>query len=124
MNWAIDYLEKDNIVCVKITGLVDWNQHIKFCKEISPFILKHGSQKFFIDFTEMVPDFTVLQIDDLPKLMRKQCAVGPQFRIAGLYDESSPYIKEFTFFKNAAYIESINVRYFTNKDDAIAWLKS
>jgi hypothetical protein len=77
-----------------------------------------------MDFTEMVPDFTVLQIDDLPRLMRKECGVGPEFRIAGLYDESSRYSKEFTFFKNAAYLESINVRYFTNKDDAIAWLKS
>jgi hypothetical protein len=86
---------------------VDWNQHRKFCKEVMPFILKHGSQKIFIDFTEMVPDFTVLQIDDLPRLLRKDCGVGPEFRIAGLYDESSPYSREFTFFKNAAYLESI-----------------
>jgi len=124
MGWSIDYLEKDNIVCVKITGLMDWNLHRTFCKEVFPLVLRHGSQKIFIDFTEMVPDFTVLQIDDMPRLLRKDCEARPEFRIAGLYDESSPHTDEFVFFQNAAYIESINVQYFTSRDDALAWLKS
>jgi hypothetical protein len=122
MKWTIDYLEKDKIVCVKTSGLMDWDQHKKFCEEVFPFAIRHGSHKVFIDFRDMVPKFTVLQIDDLPKLL-KEVGVGPEFRIAGLYDESSPHSSEFTFFKNASFLESIKVQYFTEKDEAIAWLK-
>jgi hypothetical protein len=71
----------------------------------------------------MAPDFNILQIDDLPKFMREECGVGPEYRIAAVYDESSPHNSEFSFFKNAAFLASINVKYFPEKEDAIAWLK-
>jgi len=123
MEWTIDYQEKDEIVCVKTSGLMDWDQHKKFCEEVFPFAIKHGSHKVFIDFRDMVPNFTVLQIDDLPKLL-KEVGVGPEFKIAGLYDESSSHSNEFEFFKNASFLESIKVQYFSEKNEAIAWLKS
>jgi hypothetical protein len=71
----------------------------------------------------MVPDFNILQIDDLPKFMKEECGVRPEDRIAAVYDESSPHSSEFPFFKNVAFLTSINVKYFPEKEDAIAWLK-
>jgi len=122
MEWTIDYLEKDKIVCVKTSGLMDWEQHKKFAEEVFPFAIKNGSHKVFIDFRDMVPDFDILQIDDLPRLL-KEIGVGPGFKIAGVYDETSPHSSEFKFFKNTSYIESIEVHYFSEKDEALAWLK-
>ena len=122
MEWTIDYLEKDKIVCVKTSGLMTWEEHKRFAEEVFPFAIKHNSHKVFIDFREMVPDFTVLQIDDLPKML-KGIGLGPDFRIAALYDESSPHSSEFKFFKNTSFLESIKVQYFSDKDEALAWLK-
>ena len=123
MEWKIDYLEKDGIVSAKVTGLMDWEQHKRFAEELYPFAHKHGSHKIFIDFLEMTPRFTILQVDDLPGLL-KELGVGPEDRIAALHNPASPHHSENVFFKNAATIKSITVRYFTSKDDAIAWLKA
>ncbi len=71
----------------------------------------------------MVPNFTVLQIDDLPKLL-KDMGLGPEYRIAAIYDPSSPHSSEFTFFRNVASILSLQVEHFADKDEGLAWLKS
>ncbi len=122
MEWTIDYLKEDKIVCVKTAGLMDWEQHKKFALEVFPFAIKNGSHKMFIDFREMVPEFSLLQIDDLPNLLN-EIGVGPEFKIAAVYDESSSHSGEFKFFKNTSYLASIQVQYFHSEDEALAWLK-
>jgi hypothetical protein len=123
MEWKIDYLEEGGIVSAKLSGVMDWAEHKKFAEELYPFAHKHGSQNIFIDFLEITPRFTILQVDDLPGLL-KELGVGPEDRIAALHNPSAPHHRENVFFKNVATIKSITVRYFTSKDEAIAWLKS
>jgi len=123
MKWTIEYLEKDGIVAAKVSGVMNWDEHRKFAEKLYPFAQKHGSQKIIIDFREMIPDFTVLQIDDLPKTL-KEFGVGPDLRIAAIHDPSSPKSNEFTFFKNVATITSLYVEQFSGKEEAIAWLKA
>jgi hypothetical protein len=123
MKWTIEYLEKDGIVSAKINGIMDWEQHKEFAEELYPFATKKGSNRILIDFREMIPDFTVLEIDDLPKLL-KEIGVGPDLRIAAIHDPSSPKANEHTFFRNVATIMSLRVEQFDNKNEAIAWLKA
>jgi hypothetical protein len=125
MEWTFDYLEKDKIVCVKTSGLMDWEQHKKFAEELFPFAIKNDSHKVFIDFRDMVPDLSILQIDDLPKLLN-DIGSGPILKVAALYDESSPYSHDnrFEFLKSVLSLRSIKVKHFFDKDEAMAWLKS
>lgn len=123
MNWTIDYLEEDGIVYAKTSGTMDWDEHMRFAKETFSFAHKHCSHKILIDFLEMVPNFTILQIDDLPKVL-KDYGIGPEHRIAALHDPSAPHCSENVFFKNVATIKSITVQYFTDKNEALNWLKS
>ena len=123
MKWTIEYLEKDRIIAAKINGIMDWEEHRKFAEELYPFARKKGSNRIVIDFREMIPDFTVLQIDDLPKML-KELGVGPDLRIAAVHDLSSPKSNEFTFFKNVATITSLHVEQFSDRNEAIAWLKA
>ncbi|MGA2322775.1 MAG: hypothetical protein ABSG22_02900 [Sedimentisphaerales bacterium] len=123
MKWTIEYLEKDGIVAAKLNGIMDWEEHRKFAEEIYPLAHKKGSNRILIDFREMVPDFTVLQIDDLPKLL-KELGVGPDLRIAAIHDPSSPKTGEFTFFRNVATIMSLQVEQFASREEAIKWLKT
>ena len=123
MEWTIDYLEEEGIVSAKASGVMDWDEHKRFAEELYPLAKKHGAHRILIDFREVVTKFTILQIDDLPKML-KEMGVGPEFKIASVYDLSSPRGHEFTFFNNVATLLSITVKQFEDKDEAIAWLKS
>ena len=123
MKWTIEYLEKDKIVAAKLNGIMDWEEHRKFAEEIYPLTRKKGAHRILIDFREMIPNFTVLQIDDLPKMLT-DLGVGPDLRIAAIHDPSSPKANEFTFFRNVATIMSLHVEQFTNWEEAIKWLKT
>ena len=123
MKWTIEYLEKDKIVTAKINGIMDWEEHKKFAEEIYPLVRKKDAHRILIDFREMVPDFTVLQIDDLPKMLM-DLGVGPDLRIAAIHDPASPKANEFIFFRNVATIMSLHVEQFDNWGDAIKWLKT
>jgi hypothetical protein len=122
MKWTIEYLEKDGIVSAKVSGPIDWEEHKKFAQEMFSLARKHSTQNIFIDFLEMVPALSVLQIDDLPKVL-KEAGAGSKYKIAALHDMSSPHSSDFTFFKNAASLMSLQVQIFSDKEAAIAWLK-
>jgi hypothetical protein len=59
----------------------------------------------------------------LPMLL-KEIGIGPEFKIAAIHDPSSPKSSEHIFFKDVATIMSLQVKQFSDKDSAIAWLKS
>ncbi|MGA2070898.1 MAG: hypothetical protein ABSG97_06075 [Sedimentisphaerales bacterium] len=123
MKWTIEYLEKDRVVAAKLNGIMDWEEHRKFAEEIYPLARKKGCRRILIDFREMIPDFTVLQIDDLPKMLT-DLGVGPDLRIAAIHDLSSPKANEFAFFRNVATLMSLQVEQFDNWEEAIKWLKT
>jgi hypothetical protein len=123
MKWTIEYLEKDKVVAAKVNGIMDWEEHKKFAEELFPLARKKGIHRILIDFREMVPDFTVLQIDDLPKMLM-DIGVGPDLRIAAIFDTSSPKANEHVFFKNVATIMSLQVEQFAGPEEAIKWLKT
>jgi hypothetical protein len=123
MDWTIDYLEKDRIVHVKTSGIMDWDEHKRFAEELYPFAKEHGVRKILIDFRQMEPKFTIPQIDDLPGMLREM-GVGPGLKIASVYDPASPHSHEFRFFSNAATLLHIRVKQFVDPDEALTWLKS
>jgi hypothetical protein len=123
MKWTIEYLEKEKVVAAKINGIMDWEEHKKFAEELFPLARQKGVHRILIDFREMIPDFTVLQIDDLPKML-SDIGVGSDLRIAAIHDPSSPKANEFTFFRNVATIMSLQVEQFADREEAIKWLKT
>jgi len=123
MDWTINYLKEAGIVSAKASGVMDWDEHKKFAEELYPLAKKHGVHKFLIDFRLMQPKFTILQIDDLPNMLR-EIGVEPGFKIASVYDPASPHSHEFRFFNNVATLLSIRVKQFEDPDEALAWLKS
>lgn len=123
MDWTIDYLEEEGVVSVKASGIMDWDEHKRFAEELFPSAKEHGMHKILIDFRRMQPKFTILQIDDLPRMLT-EVGVGPEVKIASVYDPASPHIHEFKFFTDVAKLLSIRVKQFDNPEDAIEWLKS
>ena len=122
MDWTIDYLKGYGIVSAKLSGVMTWDEHKKFAEELFPSARKQGIYKILIDFRDVTPSFTILQIDDLPKLLI-DLGIGPEYKIAAVHDVSSPKKSEFDFFRNVATIMQLRVQQFANKEEAMAWLK-
>jgi len=120
---TIDYLEKDAIVLVKLSGIMDFEEHRRFSEEMFSFAKKHKAHKFLVSMLEVIPQLTVLEIDDMPKTLI-ECGAKPEYRIAALHNPPPPYDRGFVFFRNGASNKSITIRQFTREDEAFAWLKS
>jgi hypothetical protein len=122
MKWKIDYLEKDGIVSAKASGETTLEEHRKFTEEVISCARNHNTFKIFIDFTKMAPDLSVLEVDKLPEIL-KQAGASPKYKMAVLFDFSSPLKNNFEFFGNVAALKSLPIKPFADKDKAIAWLK-
>jgi hypothetical protein len=121
MKWTIDYLEKEGIVSARASGPTTIEEHRKFTAEAIECARRHSTHKIFIDFMKMVPDLTVLQIDQMPEIL-KQAGVKPEYKMAVLFDFSSPLKNNFVFFGNVAALSSLKVKPFADKKSAFEWL--
>jgi len=84
---------------------------------------KFTTQKVLVDHRLLQANLTVLQIDDLPKLFR-EIGIGPEYKVAILFDPASPRSSNFTFFENVSIISSLQFRVFSELARAIEWLKT
>lgn len=123
MDLTIDYLEEDAIVLVKVTGVMDFEEHKRYAEETFSFVKKYNSHKVLTNMLDMIPRFTVLEIDDMPKILI-DCGAKPEHKYAVLHNPPPPHDKEFAFFRNTASLKSLQIKQFTDIDKAYAWLKS
>ncbi len=123
MDLKLDYLEEDAIVCVKVSGIMDFAEHKRYAEEMLSFAKEHNSHKIFVNMLEMIPRLTTLEIDDLSKTLI-ECGTTPEHRFAVLHNPPPPHDKGFAFFRNTASLKSITIKQFANKDEVFAWLKS
>jgi hypothetical protein len=123
MEWEIDYLEKDGIVRMKTSGPATFDHNKKMSEEALALARKNGSNRFLVDHRDLEHGLSTLQVDDMPKML-KQIGVTSEDRIAIVFDPTSPMSDAFSFFRNTSFLESLQVRNFTDPDEAIAWLKS
>ena len=121
MKWKIEYLEKEGIVFAQATGPTTVEEHRKFTAEAIACAREHNTHKIFIDFLKMAPDLTILQIDELPEIL-KQAGVTPEDKMAVLFDFSSTRKNNFVFFGNVALLKSLRIRPFADKKTAFEWL--
>jgi len=122
MEWTIDYLEKDGIVYMKTSGPADWDQNKKMSETALALGRKNGSHRFFVDHRKLEHGLSILQVDDLPKML-KQIGVTSQDKVAIVFDPASPISNTFKFFRDASFLASLQLQIFTDKNEAIAWLK-
>jgi len=125
MEWKIDYIEEDAIITIKTSGPATWEGNRKMTEEAISLGGKNKTSKFLVDHRNLKPGLSVLQVDDLP-LMLKEVGVTGEDKMAILFDPSgqAQMIDSFSFFRDSAILKSLQVRLFTNSEEAITWLKS
>ncbi|MGD0572942.1 MAG: hypothetical protein ABSB11_07950 [Sedimentisphaerales bacterium] len=89
-------------------------------------MLATGRQKnanaFLVDQKEATFGLSVLEIDRLPETFRN-IGFSNTDRIAILVNSESTNSNLFTFLQNVFTINSLQIRVFTDPDEATAWLK-
>jgi hypothetical protein len=123
MKWQIEHNEKDGILVVKTSGLITWDDNKIMTQEAFAAAKHHGTKKVLVDHRLLQTNLTVLQIDDLPMLF-KEIGIGPEYKVAILFDPASPRSSNFAFFENVSIISSLQFRVFSESAEAIEWLKT
>ena len=123
MKWQIEHNKNEGIVVVKTSGLITWDDNKIMTQEAFAAAKHHGTKKVLVDHRLLQTNLTILQIDDLPRLF-KEIGIGPEYKVAILFDPASPRSGNFTFFENVSIISSLQFRVFSEPAEAIGWLKT
>ena len=123
MEWTIDYLEEVGIVFIKMLRSIDLEGTTQLCIEANSSAREHQSHRYLVDHRGVDVVLTVLDIDKIPGIFRE---IGADFegKTAILLDSSAPKVNLFHFLKNVLSLESMHFELFSDKDEAIAWLRS
>ena len=123
MKWTIEYLEKDGIVRIKTFGPADWDQHKRMSEEALALGRKNGSHRFLADHRKLEHGLSILQVDDIPKML-KEIGVTSEDKVAIVFNPASPINNAVKFFRDAAFLASLQLLIFSNENKAIEWLKA
>jgi hypothetical protein len=123
MDWSVYYLEQDGLVFAKTTSIINWDKNKKLSEEALSTGRKYGSSRFLIDHRDGTLNLSILEIDDIPKMF-KEIGLCPSDKMAILYKPDSSHSSEFIFFQNVSLLSSLQVKVFTDKEQALYWLKS
>jgi hypothetical protein len=123
MEWNIDYLEKDGIIAVKLLSPIGIEKVKELCEEIVSLRDKHNARKYLVDHRGVEILISVLDIDDIPDMLRK---IGSDFKgkTAFLLDSAALKNDLFSFLKNVLVLASMQLELFTDEDEALAWLRA
>jgi hypothetical protein len=123
MDWSVYYLEQDGLVFAKTTSLINWDKNKKLTEEVLSIGRRYGFSRFLIDHRDGTLNLSILEIDDIPKMF-KEIGLCPQDKMAILYKPDLSHSSGFVFFQNVSQLASLQVKIFTDKEQALAWLKS
>ncbi|MFA5554536.1 MAG: hypothetical protein WDA68_08305, partial [Phycisphaerae bacterium] len=60
MQWEINYFEKEGIIVVKTSGVIEWDDHKTMCQEMRTLADKHGVSKFLADHRDLQDGLSIL----------------------------------------------------------------
>jgi hypothetical protein len=123
MDWTVEYLKEDGIVHAKVDGAVTWGECSKMIEEIFSYGRKKDVQRYLLECPLFEHNLTLLQIDDMPKLL-KELGLGEEDRVAIVVNPSSRHIKELKFLENVARLARLQVRHFTDYEKGVEWLRA
>ena len=120
--WIVEYLEEDKIVFEKNLEPLNWEETKEVAKQVVDTLRKNNTNRVLIEHSGVIK-LSVLQIDKLPDFIA-ELNIRKEDKVAIFYKRGAAYETLLTFLKNVLFLRSHKLRLFTDKDKAIAWLKS
>jgi hypothetical protein len=122
MKWTIEYLEEDKIIYLKASGILNGEEIRQMAIEIAQAMVEHEAHLILSNCTEMIPDITKLDIDELPRIM-SQNGFTRKDKHALVININSEKLDNFAFYKASSKVQNYRVKLFTDIDTAKEWLK-
>ena len=122
MAFTLEFLEAQGIVSIRTSGTMTLQEFIQLAQEAFPFGVKHQTERFLVDHSNMTPDVNSFDIHELPKILQ-QLGLAGNVKVAVVYPENSPGKDDFDFYQISAWSNGINnLRHFTDMQQAMTWL--
>ncbi len=121
MEWESKFLQEDGIVATAVHGLVT----LERIKNITIILLnlakQYNSHKFITDYRNISQSISTMEIHNLPQtLLDLGCSRADY--VALVYSADSTDASNFIFFDARCFNSSMNIRAFTDYDEAYNWL--
>ena len=123
MQWTIDYLEKDDIILVRLLKPVNMEIVKPLLRDMMSSALKYNSRRYLVDHRRVGVEMSVTDLAKVPDIAR-DLGVDPEGRVVILANPSEPKNNLLTFVKNLLNLASIHIRIYFDKNEAFAWLRS
>lgn len=122
MSWEIEFVGKDGILHLKAKGVMNIDLIKQMSSQTISSAAEHGTNKYLVDFREMVPEVSTMNINDLPKILR-EFGTTPGSCMAMVFSPSSEKKEDFFFFETVFRNKGLRVRLFMDLNEASQWLK-
>lgn len=122
LKWQIDFDQERQILLVKTSGVISWEDKKKFSEEMLAAGRKNNVNAFLVDQKETSFGLSVLEIDRLPSML-KEIGFSSNHKLAILINQDSLKGNLYKFLQNVCLLRSMQIRVFNDTEKAAAWLK-
>ena len=122
MNWEIEYMEQEGVICIRTTGtLTDVRQNQRMISDGLAEGVKHGATRFLIDDRDLTLKVGTLDIYYMPEAF-DNLGVSREYKVAIVLAVATEDVKAFKFYETRAANVGYRHRLFTDLNVALDWL--
>jgi hypothetical protein len=122
VNWEIEYMQQEGIVCIKTAGnLDDVGQNQMMISEGLAEATKHEATKILLDDRDLTLNIGITDLYYLPNAFEK-LGVDRKYKVAIVIRTGSIKDEHWKFYENRAANMGYSHRLFTGPDAALDWL--
>lgn len=122
MNWKIEYMQQEGVVCVKIAGVFDdVGQNQMMISDGLAEAAKYGATKFLLDNRDLTLKIEITDFYYLPDAYEK-LGVSRRYKVAIVLSAVSIKDENWKFYETRAANLGYRHRLFTDPDAALDWL--
>ncbi|MCB0282630.1 MAG: hypothetical protein KDF60_08645 [Calditrichaeota bacterium] len=122
MPWHVKYLDDLQIILVKNSGVLDYNDYKQQTIEARKLVKQHKTHGTLVDDRELINNASEFDLIDMPDLY-DELKVNPKSRIAIWVSKEKSSHKQFLFFEEICSKRGWQVKLFEDRSAAISWLK-
>lgn len=122
MAWQVEYLQNQEIILVKNTGELTYQDFDEHIGEVAALSKANNVFQILSDNTEMITDLGTLAIYSFPTLY-EEAGLSRRSKIAVLISPEDRGIDDFKFYETVCQNNGYRSKIFFQYEDALEWLK-
>lgn len=122
MSWNISVSKPDGLVAVKTSGFLTSEKTIQMTRETFSAAASNGIRNILGDHSDLATEISILDIYNLPRTLLREVVELP-IKVAVVHSQDPAEKDKLAFFETTALNTGMQVKLFTNLEDARLWFK-